>query len=845
MKGLTAKFHIALGQTSLVVSLLLMAIYLGFVPDRNTAVREGRAALAETIAANSSAFVSQRDIRRLEANLRLVIQRNPDLLSAAVRRVDGEVVVMIGDHDRYWEVLDSEHSTESQLQVPIWAGAQKWGRVELRARPLTGSGWFGFIHDPRYQLVGVMALALFILFYLYLSKMLRHLDPSRAVPSRVRSALDTLAEGLLVIDRNGHIVLANQAFTEISGLSHEAIIGRQTTQLNWLSSENAPLASEAYPWFKTLRHGMPEKNSLIYLRDGDEKRRSFMVNCSPILGAGDKLGGVLVSFDDVTQLEEKEVELRKSKEEAEAANQAKSDFLANMSHEIRTPMNAILGFTEVLKRGYGNNEQNWQKHLDTIHSSGKHLLELINDILDLSKVEAGRLEVECIRCSPHMIIRDVLQTLVVKAREKQIELDFQVDSPIPETILSDPSRLRQIVTNLVGNAIKFTESGGVRVMVKVESQAVQPQLAILIQDSGIGMPEEKLGTIFDPFTQADSSVTRQFGGTGLGLTISREFSQALGGDITVQSKVGEGSVFTVRVDTGALDGIRLLEPQEVLAFDTEAEAHSEARWNLPPARILVVDDGAENRELVTLILEDVGLQVEGAENGAVAVEKALDGAFDIILMDMQMPVMDGRTATGKLREHGLEVPIIALTAHAMKGFEQDILAAGCSGYVTKPIDIDGLIRTLADFLGGEQSTEVETAGSGEQMLAAQAVDLESDDTAPPLVSRLAGGNPRFLAIIEKFVIRLDEQLDAMSIAAGARDCDEVAKLAHWLKGAGGTVGFDVFTEPAAQLEQLAKANNQDQVEDVIRDLRHLASRIVITETDAAETSATSSTAALS
>ena len=845
MKGLTAKFHIALGQTSLVVSLLLMAIYLGFVPDRNTAVREGRAALAETIAANSSAFVSQRDIRRLEANLRLVIQRNPDLLSAAVRRVDGEVVVMIGDHDRYWEVLDSEHSTESQLQVPIWAGAQKWGRVELRARPLTGSGWFGFIHDPRYQLVGVMALALFILFYLYLSKMLRHLDPSRAVPSRVRSALDTLAEGLLVIDRNGHIVLANQAFTEISGLSHEAIIGRQTTQLNWLSSENAPLASEAYPWFKTLRHGMPEKNSLIYLRDGDEKRRSFMVNCSPILGAGDKLGGVLVSFDDVTQLEEKEVELRKSKEEAEAANQAKSDFLANMSHEIRTPMNAILGFTEVLKRGYGNNEQNWQKHLDTIHSSGKHLLELINDILDLSKVEAGRLEVECIRCSPHMIIRDVLQTLVVKAREKQIELDFQVDSPIPETILSDPSRLRQIVTNLVGNAIKFTESGGVRVMVKVESQAVQPQLAILIQDSGIGMPEEKLGTIFDPFTQADSSVTRQFGGTGLGLTISREFSQALGGDITVQSKVGEGSVFTVRVDTGALDGIRLLEPQEVLAFDTEAEAHSEARWNLPPARILVVDDGAENRELVTLVLEDVGLQVEGAENGAVAVEKALDGAFDIILMDMQMPVMDGRTATGKLREHGLEVPIIALTAHAMKGFEQDILAAGCSGYVTKPIDIDGLIRTLADFLGGEQSTEVETAGSGEQMLAAQAVDLESDDTAPPLVSRLAGGNPRFLAIIEKFVIRLDEQLDAMSIAAGARDCDEVAKLAHWLKGAGGTVGFDVFTEPAAQLEQLAKANNQDQVEDVIRDLRHLASRIVITETDAAETSATSSTAALS
>ena len=567
---------------------------------------------------------------------------------------------------------------------------------------------------------------------------------------------------------------------------------------------------------------------MIRLRDAEGKLHTFMFNCSPVVGNSGKPGGVLISFEDITQLEENKVALSMAKEEAEAANRAKSEFLANMSHEIRTPMNAILGFTELLRRGFGKNERESAKYLNTIHVSGKHLLALINDILDLSKVEAGRMEVERLACAPHVIVHQAVRELMVKAREKGIALDFEPEGRLPATVQSDPARLRQIVLNLLSNAIKFTEQGGVRVRAQLQPGASSPVYSIRVTDSGIGVAPDKLHSLFDPFTQADSSITRRFGGTGLGLAISRKLARALGGDIVAESVPGKGSTFTFTFSAGALDGVAMLTPEEVLDEETlETAAIVRQRWRIPSARVLVVDDGVENRELVSLVLADQGLWVEEAENGKIAVDKATRQAFDLIVMDMQMPVMDGYTATRLLRKHGLAIPIVALTANAMAGAEKDILAAGCTAYITKPVDIDAMLGLLAGMLGGTPVADAAAfipVHAGEQHVPAPAEVAEA--AIRPVVSRLAA-NAKLRPIIRKFSERLREKLAALDAAGGAADIQEVQAFAHWLVGSAGMVGYDDFIEPARRLEGHAQRGELECVARVLAELRTLAPRIQV------------------
>ncbi|MBN1590202.1 MAG: PAS domain S-box protein [Pirellulales bacterium] len=383
--------------------------------------------------------------------------------------------------------------------------------------------------------------------------------------------------------------------------------------------------------------------------------------------------------------------LEELNEAAQAASHAKSEFLANMSHEIRTPMTAILGFSDVLLGSLQKEED--LTAAATIKRNGEYLLELINDILDLSKVEAGKLEIERTACSPTRLVADVASLMRVRAESKNLRLATEFVGPIPDSIQCDPNRLRQILINLVGNAIKFTETGGVRLVTRlVQDNPKTPLLQVDVIDSGIGIPEDQASKLFKPFVQVDASTSRRFGGTGLGLAISKRLAAILGGDITLNSKPGQGSTFTVTVDTGSLSGIPLLRNvSETFAKShrtPQEEATPNARLN---CHILLAEDGPDNQRLISFLLKKSGAQVTIAENGKLAHDKALAAKaeghpFDLILMDMQMPVMHGYDATRLLRRAGYTGPIVALTANAMLGDSQKCLDAGCDAYLTKPID---------------------------------------------------------------------------------------------------------------------------------------------------------------
>ncbi len=454
-----------------------------------------------------------------------------------------------------------------------------------------------------------------------------------------------------------------------------------------------------------------------------------------------RIAGVHMDIDAQKRVQD---ELERSRLEAEAATRAKSEFLANMSHEIRTPMTAIIGYAELLDLQSDGPDADERRRdaVRTIVRNGEHLLEIINDILDLSKIEAGRIEVERLETDLPDLVRDVVSLMSVRASGKGIRLDHDCTGRLPRTIRTDPLRLRQILTNLVGNAIKFTETGGVTLRLACTAGA-SPRLSIDVVDTGIGMSEGQLARLFRPFSQADASTTRTFGGTGLGLAISRRLAGLLGGDITVTSAPGEGSTFSVTVDPGPLDDV-----EWVTSLDGEAEAAKDA----PPAdaaaapaddrplagrRVLLVEDGPDNRRLVGFHLRKAGAEVDEAEHGEEGVAHATaaiaaGAPYDVILMDMQMPVMDGYTAAGELRAAGCPSPIVALTAHAMTGDREKCLAAGCHEYLTKPVDRRRLVelcRTLAD--AGPIRVDSEASGAGDRARDARAGRDDRDAPGEP------------------------------------------------------------------------------------------------------------------
>lgn len=498
------------------------------------------------------------------------------------------------------------------------------------------------------------------------------------------------------------------------------------------------------------------------------------------------LDGVIL---DITERRQMEEALREAKEKAEQAAAARATFVANMSHEIRTPMNSILGFTDVLLDGELAPDQ--RRHLDTIRNAGRALLRLLNEILDTAKLEKGAVELELNDFNLLSLIDELSSTLAANARAKGLRVDIHYDPALPANLRGDELRIRQVLTNLLDNAIKFTASGSV----SLRAEARGEQLHFEVRDTGIGIPPERLTAIFEPFTQADASMTRRFGGTGLGTTISKQLVELMGGTIWAESAPGEGTTFHV------------LLPLVVAPFARQ-QPRTRTAAALPPLRVMVADDVPQNLELLQLLMSSRGHSMTGVSDGAAAVELAARNDFDLILMDFQMPTIDGLNATRLIRAQAQaagrpRVPVIAMTASVLAEHRRASRDAGMDGFATKPVDWFALSHEIARVLGvGVASPDAELPAQQRQVLNRHAG-----------LRRWGGKEDAYAGALAQFA-RQHAQL-AQTLRAHADDADYLAlhMLAHKARGVAANAGLEQLADALAQLEQLAGAGGPPQPDD--------------------------------
>ncbi len=554
---------------------------------------------------------------------------------------------------------------QDEFQLLSKTGEHRW--FLSRAQPLKDSrgeitGWFGTNTD---------------------------IEETTKLQRELIDTIESMNDGFAAIDKNWCITMVNSKSEALTNLKREQQIGKNIWDLYYPNNS----------WKDTLAHKHYTKAMI-------ERVPTFFKDFYAPLDIWVAIrvipkfdGGIAIFITDITQSKKSEIEIKMAiieaelaKKEAERANELKSAFLANMSHEIRTPLGAMIGFADLLRDpGISNTER--MDYIDIITRNGEQLSVIINDILDLSKVEAGHLTLEYVAVEPMTIASDVISLLQVKAKEKNLTLELNVEPSTPKNIVTDPTRVRQILLNLVGNAIKFTNFGSVKVRVFGQKSAFGDDFLFFeIKDSGIGISPSQKEKIFEMFVQADGTTTRRFGGTGLGLALSRHLARALTGEVIITETIESvGTTFLISIP----DQPYKLNGENIVAATAVKHEDEIKELALLSKRILVVDDAPDNQQLIWRYLTKEGAIVASANNGLAGYKAALSGKFDLVLMDLQMPVMDGYTATAKLRSAGYKLPIVALTAHAMSEVRKKCLNVGYTEHLTKPIDRHELIRMIS------------------------------------------------------------------------------------------------------------------------------------------------------